>query len=77
MSAPGAIGELLIDVVLPNPVAWVEADGWVAPGVPLALPINVPNDPALVGTTVYVQGYMSDANGVNGLTNGLELVVEP
>lgn len=73
--ASGAPGELLIDITPPNPVAQTAPKPW-AVGQPVTFQLPIPNDPGLVGQSIFVQGALIDTSAPDGigLTNGLELV---
>ena len=77
--APGAAGELLIAVLssqLLSPA--YQGPPWLGPGQPASITLAVPNDPNLVGQSIYGQGILIDptagAGGVRfGLTDAVEL----
>ncbi len=81
MLGAGQVGELLIAVAPPNPVLTVAGPPWAGPGQPAPVAVAIPNDPGLIGTTAHTQGLVFDASatfGVTfGLTNGLDLVLQP
>ncbi|MFY9345073.1 MAG: hypothetical protein WAT39_21460 [Planctomycetota bacterium] len=74
MSAPGAAGEVLVDIS--QPYVSLFAGVWAAP---LPYPFAVPFTPSLVGAVLWVQGLLVDlspgAPVLFGLTNGARLVV--
>lgn len=68
----GPFGEVLIDVQGLNPFLTLSASGWAGPGNPLPVALAVPNNLALVGRTIYLQGALfADARFT--LTNGMRL----
>ena len=73
MASAGAVGELLIHIVAPDPALYVSGALWTGSAVPIDLAI--PNDPALIGVEAYGQGLLLDpvaASGVKfGLTDGV------
>ncbi len=76
--AVGAPGETLVDWATPaNRLFRLPAPLWVGPGNPTSVSIGVPNLPALIGISVFAQGFFADAGALCGtrfaLTNGLEL----
>jgi len=76
LTVPG-IGELLIDVLAPNPV--VVLPGAATTGAPTNFTINVPANPALEGAVFFGQGLYVDVLGSTAeafrASNGLEIVV--
>ncbi|MEM7307639.1 MAG: plastocyanin/azurin family copper-binding protein [Planctomycetota bacterium] len=70
MSAPGAVGELLIDLAAPNPLETLGPVAWAGTGTPAPFPVALPDNPVLVGFTLYFQGLMVDAGGTSGITLG-------
>jgi plastocyanin len=71
LSAPGAVGELLLNItpgiLLPTigPVIWT--------GTPSSLNVSIPNNLTLLGTRFFFQGAMYNiGNGHLGLTNALQ-----
>jgi endonuclease I len=71
MSAPGAAGELLIDVFPPNPIAILAGAPWTGAGNPAPIPVAIPPNPALVGVDVFAQGLLFDLSGTSGIPFGL------
>lgn len=74
MSAPGAAGEVLVDLGQ-GYASWF-AGTW---GAPLSFPFSFPFVPPLIGSTLYVQGLLVDLTAGAlvpfGLTNGARLLV--
>jgi hypothetical protein len=79
MSGAGQPGELLINLLPPDPVAYQIGPSWAGPGSPAEFAVLVPNDATLYGTTVFGQGLLLDptaAFGVKfGLSEGIEIRV--
>ena len=79
MSAPGAPGEFLLSVTPPNPIYKRLGPAWKGPGQPAKIKLTVPDDPTLVGVTIYVQGALLDivpgAGIPVGLTNALSIQI--
>jgi formylglycine-generating enzyme required for sulfatase activity len=78
LSFPGAPGELLLDVLPPNPVLTLGPTfypGGTSSGANFSL--SVPPNPALVGIDVYAQGLLvTDNQGfLLGLTNALHITL--
>jgi predicted amidohydrolase YtcJ len=69
MSAPGTIGEFLVNLNVPfflfGPTA------WSGPGNPAPFALPIPNQPIFVGLSASVQGVMVDNSGVSGIFKGL------
>lgn len=57
----GESGELLVNVLPPDPVAIFGPASWAGPGTPAAVAIPFPDDGSLVGLDIYVQGVMASA----------------
>lgn len=57
----GDDGELLVNVLPPDPVAIFGPAAWAGPGTPAAVAIPIPDDGSLVGLDIYVQGVMASA----------------
>ncbi len=70
---PGSYGELLVDI---SPgTGYSRLDGpWT--GSPVLMPEVIPNDPVLIGRSIFVQGSIITPNGA-ALSNGLRLVLAP
>ncbi len=81
MSGAGAPGELLISIVPPDPTLFLSGPVWTGAGIPAEVPVDIPNDPGLIGATVYGQGLLLDtvaAQGVRyGLTEGVVIQITP
>ena len=69
MSAPGATGELLID--LSQTVLSFGPVPWTGTGNPAPFPIAIPGVPAIVGLAGYAQGAIIDTSGTSGIDTGL------
>ena len=69
MSAPGATGELLID--LSQTVLSFGPVLWTGTGNPAPFPIAIPDVPAIVGLAGYAQGAIVDTSGTSGIDTGL------
>jgi len=61
MTAPGADGELLLDVAPPNPFLTLLGAPWSGPGSPAPIALVIPANPALLGLELIAQGVMIDA----------------
>ncbi|MEM7309158.1 MAG: FG-GAP-like repeat-containing protein [Planctomycetota bacterium] len=76
---PGGLGELL--VLAPFVVPELIGPAWAGPGQPAAVPAALPQEPELLGLSLYAQGLLFDPTGGPtglvelGLTRGLELVI--
>jgi endonuclease I len=81
MGGVGAAGELLIDVLSPNPIATLGGPPWTGAGSPAPIAVAIPANPGLVGVTVYAQGLLFDFFGFSevtfGLTVGAEIEIGP
>ena len=76
MSAPGAVGELLVDLgTLVLPI--LSGPPWTAPASPSTFPFPLPAAPFLIGVTVEMQGALIEAGGRIGLSNGLHVRIGP
>jgi formylglycine-generating enzyme required for sulfatase activity len=76
LGSPGSSGELLLDVLPPNPFLTLGPTlylGGTSSGA--NFPLSVPSNPALVGIDVYAQGLLvTDNQGfLLGLTNALQI----
>jgi formylglycine-generating enzyme required for sulfatase activity len=80
LASPGTTGELLIDMVAPNPfwnLSPALYQGGSSPGASFNL--EVPSKPALIGLDLYAQSVLMTPN-LNfslGLTNGLRMTLGP
>ena len=82
MSAPGAVGELLLDLTPFGAFPVIQAGPpWSGAGNPTSFPIPIPPFPALFAFRAYVQGLILDpflTFGIKfGLTDAVELLVGP
>lgn len=79
MTSPGGAGELL--VALGGPLVVTGPALWAGPGDPADVPLAFPNEPALVGVAVFVQGVLADgAPGASiplALTEGMSTTILP
>ena len=75
-SGPGALGEILISLVAPNPVRISNGSSYGGPGQPGLSTLTIPNNVSLIGTTVYVQGFVVDNTGTSGIARGLTDALE-
>ena len=76
LASPGAAGELLVDLLPPNPL--LVKNGGVWTGTPLGIPLKIPQSAGLIGKSFYSQGLFIDFfAGKFGLTGGVELLVGP
>lgn len=75
----GTAGELLVDVVPPNPILVLgPAPDFGVPGLPAFFSTVIPSDLSLLGLKLYAQGIFADLSGVSPgeplrLSNGVEL----
>jgi PKD repeat protein len=78
---PGQPGELLINLLPPDPVLIMVGPAWSGTGSPSILTVSVPNDATLLALSVFLQGLIIDptaAFGVKfGLTQGIVFRVGP
>jgi formylglycine-generating enzyme required for sulfatase activity len=75
LAFPGATGELLVDVVAPNPFLTLGPETYLGGSSPGAVfNLGVPFKPALIGLDLFAQGLLLTPaqNFSLGLTNGLE-----
>ncbi len=76
MSGPGAAGELLVRFG-PYSLPYLFGSTWAGPGNPSTASLTVPNEPALIGHSLWAQAILWDFTGNSaikfGLTDGLEL----
>ena len=80
MSAPGALGEILISILPPNPFEVITGTGlWAGPGSPAPVLLPIPDLCTLSGVTVYTQGLLLDLSPGAlipiGLTDGLAITI--
>ncbi len=76
LSAPGAIGELLLSVVPPNPAFTLGPNAWAGAGAPPApFPLPIPFEVPFAGANLYAQGLLFDPfSGPSvGFTSGLRI----
>jgi hypothetical protein len=71
MTAPGAMGELLIGIVAPDPAALLVGAPWTYAGYAAPVDLPIPPIPMLVGMTAYVQGILFDSAATYGIKFGL------
>ena len=64
MAGPGAPGELLINILPPDPAATLFGGPWTGAGHPVPFVVPVPDDLALAGLAVYGQGMLRDVSGL-------------
>jgi formylglycine-generating enzyme required for sulfatase activity len=80
LSSPGALGELLISLVSPDPFFTFGPVNWAGgTATPADFAVAVPASPGLSGVTFYLQGMLVDltAGPSLGLTNGLAVKLAP
>jgi plastocyanin len=79
MSAPGALGELLVSAFAPNPILVLGPSVWLGAGNPAAVPVVLPADPALAGLDFFFQGVIADITFTSGIflgfTEGLQATI--
>ncbi len=79
MGGPGATGELLISLLLPDPFAVLPGAFWSGAGNLVSIPLAIPASSAFVGASVFAQGLMWDPSPFAavpfGLTEALELTI--
>ncbi len=78
LASPGAIGELLIDVLAPNPFLSLGPTAYLGGAAPGAsFDLNVPFNPALIGLDLFAQGLLTTpSQGFSlGLTSGLKVTL--
>jgi hypothetical protein len=78
LGSPGSSGELLLDVLAPNPFLTLGPSaypGGTSTGTNFSL--SVPPNPSLVGFDIFAQGLLAtESQGLQlGLTNGLEIAL--
>ena len=73
LASQGAAGELLVSFLPPNPLATLAGPSWV--GLPAAVPVPIPNNPALQGVSFFIQGAFVDGTAKVGLTEAAQLVI--
>jgi plastocyanin len=76
------VGELLIDLLPPNPVGPILAGVWAGPGQPAPLAFTLPANGGLVGRSVFAQGVLVDptappGGGRFGLAEAIALAIGP
>ncbi|MEM7310974.1 MAG: CHRD domain-containing protein [Planctomycetota bacterium] len=74
----GGPGELLISTAPPDPTTTLTGPPWTGPGNPSPTPLAIPNEPALLGRSLFTQGTLLDPTGTGptiGLTNGVETTI--
>ncbi len=76
----GGTAELLINVLPPDPLDPIGGTPWTGPGSPAPVVVPVPNDPLLIGLSVFSQAVLVDpspgASVPIGLTDALELRID-
>ncbi len=77
MAGPSAAGDFLLSLAPPNPVLKLGPKAWGGSGSPTSFLFPLPNNPALVGIDLYLQGATVDPLVVNGIgvTNGLQVSI--
>jgi plastocyanin len=77
MGGPTQAGELLINLVPPDPVLISPVQTWFGSGIPVNFTLPIPNDLSLVGVDFFFQGALVDPTELNGidLTNALRIRV--
>ena len=70
-SAPGADGELLLDLSGPNYLFQTFGGLWAGPGNPTPVFVTIPLDVLLVGLEFFAQGAIFDSTRLSGITIGL------
>jgi hypothetical protein len=84
----GGVGEMLVDLHRDRALVWLQPGApWTGPGSPVSIPVAIPHDSALIGRSLYAQAAfieMTPPTGPGslgrirfGLTNGLEIWVQP
>jgi Zn-dependent M28 family amino/carboxypeptidase len=68
MASAGAAGELLIS---PSVYLTLAGPPWTGAGIPAPIPVNIPNDPAIIGFEVFGQGAIVDPAVTFGIRVGL------
>ena len=81
MAGGGAPGELLLSTLSPNPLLLLAGPPWTGPGNPAPIALAIPSNPALLGLSLYTQGFLFDAT-LSGtpfltVTDAVELRVGP
>jgi len=71
MAAPGSPGELLLNLLPPDPVLFLAGTPWTGPGSPVPFALPVPGNCALVGLALYAQGALLDPGATSGVPLGL------
>ena len=81
MAGPGRPGEWLVRRVAADPVMILHGTPWSSAGSSARVNLPIPLDPSLLGTSLYVQGFLLDPAqtfGVRvGLTDAMKLIVGP
>ena len=71
----GPFGEILLDVLPPNPFRYVAGESlWLTPGDPAPVVLTIPANPGLVGQVVHLQGFLAGAGSAK-LTEGQRLTI--
>jgi len=70
----GPTGELLVNVLPPDPIAVLGPAPWSGPGSPAAIAVPVPDDGGLLGLGLHFQGLVVGPSSVK-VTDGLRVVI--
>ena len=76
MSSAGALGEILISLVAPNPVRIGSGTPYMGPGQIGLSTLAIPNSTSLIGVALYAQGFVLDSTGTSGIARGLTDALE-
>ena len=72
MAPPGGLGDLLVGITPPNPVAQILGGIWS--GAPVNMDLPIPNDSSLLGVSVYLQAIMASASSTR-FTEGIRITI--
>jgi len=69
MSGPGGIGEILINILPPDPLLILYGGAWN--GTPTSISVDIPTDPSLAGFAAFGQGAIFDPAITYGVKIGV------
>jgi hypothetical protein len=81
MTAPGALGEILVNRTTGVLLKTTTGGLWSGPGSPAAVPVTMPTQLSWIGLPLYVQGYLIDGRATatlkTAVTDAFKLLLGP